>query len=375
MSTSGRKLIVGGLLIAAVLLGGLAPLFLAPIDPRPVKLDPISRLPTPSRAEFEAIDIGAPYIEAVASGRDGSVALADADGRVFEIAPLVNSARGEVAERRTVARLDGHAIGLVFDEARDTYWSATFPVGLQSIDGSSNAKTVVGDSHQLYFPDDVVVGDDGLIYVIDTSRKYNPVTTGGSSPYLLWDFIEGRANGRLLAYDPEREAASVVKAGLAFPTGLAKGGAPGTLLVVESSRYRIIQVYVAGPRKGQTEIVASGLPGIPDDVFLDHHNRVWVSLVGPRSPFLDTVLLRYPYASRLVSLLPWDWQNEMLALHDGAGGLLRIDSAGRPDCYIPISKGAPPANALLFMDQFIVGRLGGNGIITISQSGLCQISP
>jgi sugar lactone lactonase YvrE len=358
-----RTLAIGG----AVLLGlASLPYVIAPISPVAVKQVQAGRAASTAEATYQEIPLGLPYLEGLDVRPDGAVVFGAETGELMEL-PAGGSEEGQACQ---IAALDGHGIGLACEAVSGACWSATFPVGLQRITPDGRVETITPSSGQpVSFTDDVALGPDGLVYVTEASTKFTPVTTAPGAPYVLWDFMEGRAHGRLLAYDPATDQMSVVLEGLAFPSGVTVAPDGTSLLIVEVTRYRVVRYGLTGAGKGKLSIFADGLPGIPDDVFIGPDGHVWVSLVAPRSDALENVIGRHPYLARLISILPWSVQNAMLAPAETGGSLLRLDADGRPACELRLDEGYPPANAVAWNGRILAGRLGGHELIDIDPSG------
>ena len=357
-----RPLAIGG----AVLLGlaGL-PYIIAPVSPVAVKQAAARSATITAEAPYRELPLGLPYLEGLDVRPDGAVVFGAETGELMEL-PVGTAPDGQASQ---IVALDGHGIGLACEAASGACWSATFPVGLQRIGPDGHVETIAPPAGQaVSFPDDVAIGPDGLIYVTEASTKFTPVTTAPDAPYVLWDFIEGRAHGRLLAYDPVTEKMSVVLEGLAFPSGVTVAPDGASLLIVEVTRYRVVRYGLAGEEKGKLSIFADGLPGIPDDVFIGPEGHVWVTLVAPRSDVLENMVGRHTYLARLISILPWGMQNAMLAPAETGGSLLRLDSDGQPACDLRLDEGYPPANAIAWNGHILAGRLGGHELIDIDPS-------
>jgi len=355
----------GRLVLGAVLIAGLAalPFALSPISPVSVRLAPAAAAGPEHDVDYTTLETDGPYPEGVVAEPDGGLLVGHEDG---SLARITLDGAGNVSTAGKIAELGGHSIGLVRDEARDTYWSATFPLGLQEL-GPQGVLTTLErvDDIALGFPDDVALDTDGVVYLTDASTRYNPLTTKPGAPYVLWDFMEGRANGRLIAYDPETGKARTALDKLSFPSGVVLTPDGSALLIVEVSRYRVIRYELKGPDRGTVSVFADRLPGIPDDVFADTQGRIWVTLVAPRDAVMDNWIAPYPYIARLISLLPWSVQNGMLAPADTGGRVVRLSEAGAPDCTLRVSEGPPPANGLVRDGRIILGRLGGTAVITV----------
>jgi hypothetical protein len=124
------------------------------------------------------------------------------------------------------------------------------------------------------------------------------------------DFLEGRATGRLLRYDPRTRRVEVVLARLMFANGVALGPGDEYVLVNETLAARITRYWLGGPKAGQSDIFASALPGYPDN--LTYNGRLfWVALPSPRSPALEA-LARWPWLRKVVQRLPTPLREQSL---------------------------------------------------------------
>jgi sugar lactone lactonase YvrE len=353
------------LAVVTVLIAGLValPFALSPISPVSVRVASAAPPGPEYDVDYIALETGGPYPEGLVVEPDGGILVGHEDG---SLARITLDDTGNVSSAETVVELSGHSIGLIRDEASDTYWSATFPLGLQQL-GRQGVLRTIGrvDDIALGFPDDVALGRDGIVYVTDASTRHNPLTTKPNAPYVLWDFMEGRANGRLIAYDPATGETHTALDQLAFPSGVVLTQDGSALLIVEVTRYRVIRYELTGPDRGSVSVFADRLPGIPDDVFLDTQGRVWVSLVAPRDTIMDNWIAPYPYIARLISMLPWSVQNSMLAPADTGGRVIRLSDTGEPDCTLRLPDGPPPANGAFYDGKMLLGRLGGTALVRI----------
>jgi sugar lactone lactonase YvrE len=355
----------GRFVLGAVLIAGLAalPFALSPISPVSVRVASAAAAGPEYDVDFTTLETDGPYPEGMVAEPGGGLLVGHEDG---SLARITLDGAGNVSTAGTIAELGGHSIGLVRDEARDTYWSATFPLGLQELGPKGVLKAIESvDDVALGFPDDVALDEDGIVYLTDASTRYNPLTTKPGAPYVLWDFMEGRANGRLIAYDPETGEVHTALDQLAFPSGVVLTQDGLALLIVEVTRYRVLRYELKGSDRGRVSVFADRLPGIPDDVFVDSKGGIWVTLVAPRDPIMDNWIAPYPYISRLISILPWSIQNKMLAPADNGGRVVRLSDTGAPNCTLKIRHGPPPANGLSRDGEIILGRLGGTALITI----------
>ena len=75
------------------------------------------------------------------------------------------------------------------------------------------------------------------------------------------------------------------------------------LLVNETGEYRVWRHWLAGERKGESEVILDNLPAFPDNVNNGLQGRFWIGLVSPRDQLLDD-LGPHPFLRKVVMRLP-----------------------------------------------------------------------
>jgi sugar lactone lactonase YvrE len=306
------------LMIAGVLLG-LAYLLQAPVPIDPVEWTP----PNPPRLTGlyrpnqrlaaiqrlgEGMGVGP---EDVAVDRQGRIYGGVEDGRIVRLAP-----DGSGAE--DFATTGGRPLGLDFDGAGNLIVADAFR-GLLSIspDGQATVLTTEEGGVPFRLTNDVDVAADGTIYFSDTSRKF-PLD-------MYWaELLEHRPNGRLLAYDPASGDTRLVLDSLYFANGVAVSPDQQSVMVVETGKYRVRRVWVAGERAGTSEVVIENLPGFPDGISSNGRNGFWLALIAPRNAELDQSLLQSRFMRRLIWRLP----ESFLPVPGEYGFILRLDARG-----------------------------------------------
>jgi sugar lactone lactonase YvrE len=148
----------------------------------------------------------------------------------------------------------------------------------------------------LRFCSNAVICTDGTIYF------------SSSSDTATWDayredVITHATSGRLTRRGPDGDI-TVLRRDLAFANGVALAPDESYLLVAETIGYRILKVWLKGPRAGEWEDFVTGLPGFPDNISLSESGLVWVSLPAPRVPVLDFLLPRHPVLRRVALRIP-----------------------------------------------------------------------
>jgi sugar lactone lactonase YvrE len=268
---------------------------------------------------------GARAGEDVAVDGRGRVYTGVEDGRILRFDPGSTS---PVEHANTGGRPLGLEIGLdgglVVADAEK---------GLVLIDpeGRVEEVDVEAEGERLAFADDVEVGPDNVAYVTDASWKFNIHN---------WelDILESRPNGRLVAVDLETLRGRQVREDLFFPNGVALDPQGRFALVCESSRYRVVRIWL-GDRFGEADVFAANLPGFPDGITGDDRGSYWVAIAAPRNGTVDA-LAPWPLLRKVITRLPSSVRPEAAR----AGMVLRLDGEGRV-----VEQRADPGGAAMGM--------------------------
>ena len=149
------------------------------------------------------------------------------------------------------------------------------------------------DGQRFVFCNNAAVADDGTIYASDSSSVH-PVEEWKAEVLAL------TGTGRLVRRTPDGEA-SVLLDGLQFANGVALSRDESFVVVAETSVRRLRRVFVAGPREGESEVLADDLPGFPDNIARGSDGLVWVALASPPDPLVE-LLQRSPQWVRRATL-------------------------------------------------------------------------
>jgi sugar lactone lactonase YvrE len=283
-----------------------------------------------------------PGPESVEVDAEGRIYGGTSDGRILRI---VLDVIGEEAIE-TYADTGGRPLGLQF-AADGRLIVADGVRGLLSIGDDAQVEVLTRSAGRrpFRFTNDLDIAADGVIYFSDASSRFGP-------DEYLYDLLEARPHGRLLAYDPASRETRVLLDDLYFANGVALSRAEDFLLVAETYRYRIRRYWLRGPRAGEAEVFIDDLPGFPDGIAADRNGTFWVAMFTVRNPLLDR-LHPLPWAKRALSKLPkllWpkpkpyglavalDEEGRVLrSLHDPEGSLVREVTSAVPrggDLYI-----------------------------------------
>ena len=234
----------------------------------------------------------------------------------------------------TVVNTGGRPLG--FDFAADgTLVVADAIRGLLRI-GSDGAITVLAneiDGDPIRYADAVIVAADGRIYFTDASRRFSPATLGTFDASVL-DILEHSCTGRVLVYDPQAARTSLVIGGMCFPNGVALSGDERHLFIAETGEYRIWKLDAAArgldapgalaSGDGRAQVIASNLPGFPDNLTRSPDGRLWTGLTKPRSSAIDGMAAK-PWLRALTLRLP----KSLWPVPPGYGHVIAYDEGGR----------------------------------------------
>ena len=299
---------LAALLVLVLLLVLLAP---SPIDavayePEPAR--PLSGVLAPDEALRSTVLLARGRVrgaEDVAVDPAGRVYGGLENGVIVRLAATPTVSGGEVLE--TFVDTGGRPLGLAWDGAGNLL-VADAVRGLLSVSPDGELTDLASEAAGVPFgfTDDVDVGPDGTVYFSDASSEH------GVEDY-LYELLEARPRGRLLAFDPDTVATTVLLDELYFANGVAVSPTGDFVLVNETYRYRIRRLWLRGPKAGTSEIFIDRLPGFPDGVSTataDPTARVsagvafWVAMFTVRNPLVEEFFHPRPWWKERLALLP-----------------------------------------------------------------------
>lgn len=284
--------------------------------------------------------------EDIAFSADGSFCTGVADGRILRFAPD-GTARG------LLASTGGRPLGLIFD-VYGNLLVADAERGLLSIaaDGAITSLVNQYDGVPFACTNEVDVAADGTVYF--TVSSHLPVSQHVSA------VIEHRDDGRLFAWNPATKRTRLVIAGLAWANGVVVADDGESVLVVETSAYRVRRLWLNGPQRGEIEIVADNLPGFPDGINRDGHGGYWLAIPAPRDALLDFAH-PHPWFKRVLLRLP-TWMQPTPRRY---GLIVHLDRHGHPieSLHDPAGGFAPITNVvthdgMLYLGSYQHDRIG-----------------
>jgi sugar lactone lactonase YvrE len=197
---------------------------------------------------------------------------------------------------------------------------------------SGEVEVLVERGADLRVCNNAAVATDGTIYFTDSTNRFD-------LEFWKADLLEHRGTGRLLRRDPDGSVETVA-GGLHFANGVALAPDESYVVVAQTGAYRLDKIVLTGDRQGETEVLAAGLPGFPDNIATGSDGLIWIAMASPRVAALDISSRLHPAIRKAVWALPERLQvKEKRAVWtralDGATGKVVHDFRGtRPDFHL-----------------------------------------
>lgn len=142
----------------------------------------------------------------------------------------------------------------------------------------------------------------------------------------------------LWVHDRSTGATRLVARGFHFLDGILVEPDPGgskevSVLVTETTRFRIQRLMVDGPEAGRHAVLWDDLPGMPDGMDRDAAGNVWVGLLTLRSGVTDWIHA-HPWIKPLLLRLPPAWMPK-----GSATGVLAFDPLAENALFLVLHDG------------------------------------
>lgn len=141
-------------------------------------------------------------------------------------------------------------------------------------------------------------------------------------------------NGRLWMFDLEKQTAQLVVQDLHFVDGILidRGsedaqGIEHSVVISETTKFRMLRLFISGEKAGTAEILQEGMPGMPDGLTRDEHGRIYAALFSPRTK-VATWLHANPWMKPLIFRLP-----HRLFSEQKQTGFVVLDPTGKKVLY------------------------------------------
>mmetsp|Transcript_31742 Transcript_31742/g.77885 ORF Transcript_31742/g.77885 Transcript_31742/m.77885 type:complete len:416 (+) Transcript_31742:136-1383(+) len=296
----------------------------SPIDPSAFELPPLEPLPDDARLQdaerlFKGLVKGPEDMVFSCEGADcfGYASLADGqllrwtvDGGSETLVFLNRTAcvaacpSDEIIPRCGELAFEdvcGRPLGLEMSPDGTSILIADAYFGLLSLQLSDNTLRQVAGEYRdldgrltkLNFPNAVVFGKSGKLYVDETTSRFQRRTV----PY---ETLEGGNTGGLLVLDDWRDAEAVprkVLAGLHFANGMLLDKDERFILVLETTRARLTRVDLSDASKVTATVAYEGLPCTPDNMAWagEGQRYIWIGCAVRRTKPFSLLQATAPY--------------------------------------------------------------------------------
>ena len=156
----------------------------------------------------------------------------------------------------------------------------------------------IGEDDMVYV-DDLDVTENGIVYFSDASTKFGAEAAGSTLAASLQEIMEHGQTGRVVAYDLKSKTTYEVADNLSFSNGVAIAPNGRSIWVVETGKYRVLEITPEGDRR----VIIDNLPGFPDNINKGPDGTYFVGLVSKRSDAIDK-LSDKPFIRKIIWRLP-----------------------------------------------------------------------
>ena len=176
--------------------------------------------------------------------------------------------------------------GLHFDEESNLI-ALSHKQGLISISPTKKVTVLAAtDEHGRPFliPNGLDIADDGMIYFTNTSEisTYN-------IKYGKKIIMEMKPLGGLYSYNPATKEVKTLIDGAYFGNGVVVSKNQDYLLMVETTKYRVLKYWLSGEKAGKTEVFIDNLPGFPNGISIRKDGSYWLGFSTKRNEALDKI--------------------------------------------------------------------------------------
>lgn len=270
---------------------------------------------------------GAEDVVVATSGPDeGAVFTGTEDGMIFRV-----SHDGRHITR--VAETGGRPLGIeLLPDGRLLVCDAH--AGLLAVDPRSGSLETLADSVDglpFVFCNNAAVAGNGDIWFSDSSLHYGVER---------WkdDFVQDTRTGRLLHLTTDG-ALEVVLDDLAFANGVALAADESFVAVAETGARTVVRHWLSGERAGQRDLLASDLPGYPDNIARGSDGLIWVTIASPKDALVEKIQSAPLWLRRAVTKVPDPLQPQVkrtvrVQAYDDSGRLVRDLDIDTPDFHM-----------------------------------------
>ena len=200
------------------------------------------------------------------------------DGRILKIDPS-----GNVEE---FYNSGSWVAGLHFDKKQNLI-ALSHKQGLISISPMKEVKVLAktdANGKPFLIPNGLDIADNGIMYFSNTSEISSYTIKYGRKI-----IMEMKPLGGLYSYNPETKEIKTLIEGTYFGNGVVISKDQDYLLMVETTKYRVLKYWLSGAKAGQTEIFIDNLPGFPNGISIREDGSYWLGFSTKRNEALDKI--------------------------------------------------------------------------------------
>lgn len=214
------------------------------------------------------------------------------EGRILKIDPS-----GKI---ETFYNAGSWVAGLHFDSGGNLI-ALSHKEGLISISPEKKV-TVLADKDEkgkpFLIPNGLDIASDGKIYFSNSSEKSAYTINYGRKIVLEMEPLGG-----FYCYDPKLKKVTTLIDGTYFGNGVVLSKDESYVLMVETTKYRILRYWLKGNKAGKTDTFIDNLPGFPNGISIREDGSYWLGFSTKRNDALDKIHSK-PGMKKFVYALP-----------------------------------------------------------------------
>lgn len=272
------------------------------------------------------------------------------DGRILKISP-----NGEV---ETYYEAKSWVAGLHFD-ADSNLIALSHREGLIRISADKKITVLATQDENgkpFLIPNGLDIASDGKIYFSNTS-DISAYTINYGRKVIL----EMKPIGGFYCYDPQTGKVKTLIKGTYFGNGVVLSKNEDYVLMVETSKYRVLKYWLKGEKTGQTETFLENLPGFPNGISIREDGSYWLGFSTKRTDALDKIHSKTSM-KKLVYALPECLQPKAekfgMVMHISPDGKILNSLFDTKGIIMPEAGAVKEYNGYLYMGGDVVPHIG-----------------
>jgi sugar lactone lactonase YvrE len=203
-----------------------------------------------------------------------------------------------------------------------------------------------------FIPNGLDIDSEQNIFFTNTSSK-KPYTIKYGRKLIL----ELKLDGGLYQYNQQTKEIKTLIEGTYFGNGVVVSKDETFLLMVETTKYRILKYWLKGEKAGKTEVIIDNLHGFPNGISIRDDGTFWLGFTTKRNDALDKIHSK-PGMKKLVYGLP----NWLQPKQDKFGMVMNISEIGEIlyTLFDPTGIEMPEAGSVKEQNGFLY--IGGDNL-------------